>query len=320
MLVRLFITLFFCTGSIVQAQVHWRAVTSRFGELPPGIQIYYTADSLHGRPFRAFFAEVDLRERNLAISTEVGNGKRYTPAEYYTRTDSALLIVNCTYFSFETNQNLGTVIQQGKQLAYNVPALKSRTSDSFYYPTRAALGISKRRKADIAWLFTDTAKRWPYAFQQNPVLAKGLTSDPGIEDLNTLEYWSWWKKETAVGGGPVLIHAGKIRITNIEEQVFVNGQQDLHPRTAMGYTRKGKLIILVIQGRDRGVAEGASLLETAQLLKQLRCQEALNLDGGGSSTLLVNGIETIKPSDKTGQRPVPAVFVVRKNAKNSAGN
>ncbi|MFN9783889.1 MAG: phosphodiester glycosidase family protein, partial [Sphingobacteriales bacterium] len=38
--------------------------------------------------------------------------------------------------------------------------------------------------------------------------------------------------------------------------------------------------------------------------------EALNLDGGGSSCLLVNGRETIKPSDKTGQRPVPAVLLI----------
>jgi len=39
--------------------------------------------------------------------------------------------------------------------------------------------------------------------------------------------------------------------------------------------------------------------------------EALNLDGGGSSCLLINGKETIKPSDKEGQRPVPAVFMIR---------
>ncbi|OQY96755.1 MAG: hypothetical protein B6D37_01060 [Sphingobacteriales bacterium UTBCD1] len=51
--------------------------------------------------------------------------------------------------------------------------------------------------------------------------------------------------------------------------------------------------------------------QTAKILKDLGCWEALNLDGGGSSYMLVNGKETIKPSDKTGQRAVPSVFVIR---------
>jgi exopolysaccharide biosynthesis protein len=49
----------------------------------------------------------------------------------------------------------------------------------------------------------------------------------------------------------------------------------------------------------------------AGLMQQIGCVEAINLDGGGSSCLLVNGKETIKPSDKEGQRPVPAVFMIR---------
>jgi exopolysaccharide biosynthesis protein len=49
------------------------------------------------------------------------------------------------------------------------------------------------------------------------------------------------------------------------------------------------------------------------MLKEVGCIEALNLDGGGSSCLLINGKQTIDPSDKEGQRPVPAVFMIRKN-------
>jgi exopolysaccharide biosynthesis protein len=78
----------------------------------------------------------------------------------------------------------------------------------------------------------------------------------------------------------------------------------------MGYTADNKLIILVVQGRTPGIADGVTLQQEAQILLDLGCYEALNLDGGGSSCLLVNGIETIKPSDKEGQRPVPAVFLI----------
>ena len=93
--------------------------------------------------------------------------------------------------------------------------------------------------------------------------------------------------------------------------MFVGGELDKHPRTAMGYTADGKLIILVIEGRFPGVAEGATLEQEAKILLDLGCYEALNLDGGGSSCMLVNGKETIKPSDKEGQRPVPGVFMIR---------
>jgi exopolysaccharide biosynthesis protein len=83
----------------------------------------------------------------------------------------------------------------------------------------------------------------------------------------------------------------------------------------MGYTTDGRLIILVIEGRFPGIAEGATLEQEAKLLLSLGCYEALNLDGGGSSCMLVNGKETIKPSDKEGQRPVPGVFMIRAKRK-----
>ncbi len=125
----------------------------------------------------------------------------------------------------------------------------------------------------------------------------------GIKDI--------WKMRTAVGGGPVLLYNGNIRITNNEELKFTGKAiNDKHPRTAMGYTKDNKLIILVIEGRNN-VAHGATLHQEAQILKDLDCVEALNLDGGGSSCMLVNGKETIKPSDKEGQRPVPAVFIIK---------
>lgn len=118
--------------------------------------------------------------------------------------------------------------------------------------------------------------------------------------------------QTAVGGGPVLLRNGTIEITNNDELKFSGKAiNDKHPRTAMGYTKDGKLIILVVQGRSES-SGGATLTQEAQIMKDLGCWEALNLDGGGSSCMLVNGKETIKPSDKEGQRAVPAVFIIKK--------
>ena len=161
----------------------------------------------------------------------------------------------------------------------------------------------------MAWIFTDSSMMRPYAFEDSPVVAIGKSSEPKLKSLKRFDY-NKWNMETAIGGGPVLIHNGVINVTNKEEQMFVSGEKDKHPRTAMGYTRSGKLIILVIQGRFPGKAEGATLQQEAEILLNLGCYEALNLDGGGSSCMLVNGKETIKPSDAAGQRPVPAVFMI----------
>jgi hypothetical protein len=311
-----FLTILFC-GSVLysHAQLKWKDVSAEFGDLPASVKVFKTTDPLAGRPFIAYYVEARLKNRKIEYTTQTGEGKRYTPLEYYTQEDSPLVVVNGTFFSFQTNQNLNTVIRNREMRAYNVTAVKAPSSDSFYYPTRSAIGIKRNRRADIAWLFTDTAQRWPYAFEQAPVLAKGKTADPALRDLNTLAPWKRWRMQTAIGGGPVLVQNHEVLVTNKEEQMFVNGDKDKHPRTAMGYTKDGKLIILVIQGRFPGTAEGATLEEEAKILVDLGCEEALNLDGGGSSCMLVNGKETIKPSDKEGQRAVPAVFIIRKRKK-----
>mgnify|MGYP002377864051 CR=1 FL=1 len=280
------------------------------------MHVYRWADSLNGAPFIAYYVSAQLKDRHLIFSDQVTDNKRFTPSQFYQLEQFPLLVVNCTYFSFETNQNISMVMKDGKLVAYSVTALKGQGEDSmlYYYPTRGAIGIDRKRRADVAWTFTDTTHRWPYAFEEMPVVAKGEESNPSIYDLKDIE-WKWWKMRTAVGGGPVLIHDGRIWITNKEEQLFSGGDIDRRPRTAMGYTKDGQLIILVIQGRSPGIAEGATLEGVAKMLSDLKCYEAVNLDGGGSSCMLINGKETVKPSDKDGERPVPAVFLIRERIK-----
>ena len=296
------------------AQFHWQRVDSAYGRLPSSMHVYRCADTLHELPFLAYYVSARLKDKHLQFTASTGQGKRFTPAQYYQFEQSPLLVVNCGFFSLSTNETFSLVIRDGRMLSYNIAALHGTGRDSalYYYPTRGAIGIDRKRRADVAWTFTDSSRLWPYAFEDMPVIAKGTDTVPSIYDLNDIE-WKWWKMRTAVGGGPVLIHDGKIRITNVEEQLFPGTRHDGEhlPRTAMGYTRDGRLIVLAIQGRTPGVAAGGSLQEEAQLLLELGCYEALNLDGGGSSCMLVNGKETIRPSDAEGERPLPAVFLIK---------
>lgn len=305
--------LFFLIPFAGKAQYSWVKADTSFGVLPQGVELFYSNDSLDGKPNKAFYCKVPIKNRDLIFSAKVGNGKRYTPAEYYQQHNQPFLVVNTTFFEFVNNRNLNAVVQDGKLVDYNVHSLPGKGKDTLTYrhAFASAIGITKKRKADVAWLYTDSSSKYPLASQ---------TAIPFFKDSNALvnpfsafsNYkMKKWRMQTAVAGGPVLIQNGKILITNNEEIRFPGNQiNDKHPRTAMGYTADGHLIVMVVEGRNPGIAEGASLTQLARLLQSAGCLEALNLDGGGSSTMLINGKETIKPSDKTGQRPVPAVWII----------
>ncbi len=303
-----------------QKSLSWKNVSDQFAPLPPSVQVFLSTDSLEGQPNRCFYISADLTDRNLTFATQVSPGKRMTPQQFYEQESKPLLVVNGTFFSFQTNQNLNAVIRQGTLVSFNVPSVKGKNDSLYRYVTRSAIGISAKRNADVAWLFTDTAAGYALALQKAPSTLTGTHPDPSLKEMkkrlpSRMGIQKKWKMETAIGGGPSLLSNGDIRITNKEELMFANGEKDKHPRTAMGYTREGKLIILMTEGRNPGIAEGMTLLQEAQVLQSLGCVEALNLDGGGSSCLLLNGKETIKPSDKEGQRAVPAVFIISGRTK-----
>jgi hypothetical protein len=305
------IILFLIFPFIASSQLHWYKVDSLYAPLPSSMHVYKTTDSLNGRPFIAYYVSAKLKDKKLLFTTQSGNGLRYTPQQYFKQEGKPLLVVNAGFFSFDFHQSLSVLVRNGKMVAYNIESLSGTGADSsfYYYPTRGAFGIARNRRADVAWVFTDSTRRWPYAFEWNPVVAKGLDQNPSIFNLNDIN-WKWWKMKTVVGGGPVLIHNGTIRITTIEEQLPI-GENELRPATALGYTNDDRLIILVVQGRFPNLSEGISLKEEAKIMKDIGCYEALNMDGGGSSCMLLNGKETIGPSDNGNQRPVASVFLIK---------
>jgi hypothetical protein len=304
------------------AQVKWINVDADFAPLPAGFHVYKTTDSTDGKPFIAYYAEAELKSKQLNFTTDTTYKRRLTPTQFYAKNQQPLLVVNTTFFSFATNQNLNVVIKNGKLVSYNVHTVAGRGKDTLTYkhPLGSAIGISKKRKADVAWLVTDSLEKSPISFQTPLKAIRDSFTNYQYRyslypvskfELHDASAARIWKMQTAVGGGPVLLQSGEIKITNEEELKFSgkNGLTDKHPRTAMGYTTDGRLIIMVIQGRSADAA-GATLVQEAQLFKDLGCVEALNLDGGGSSSMLINGKQTIKISDKEGERPVPAVFII----------
>jgi hypothetical protein len=118
----------------------------------------------------------------------------------------------------------------------------------------------------------------------------------------------WDKFENAIGGGPYLLRDGKVAIDAAEEGFNATFSTKRHPRTAIGRTVDGDVWIVAIDGRQAH-SDGATLEETAQILRRLGCVDAINLDGGGSTALNVRGLTVNHPSDAK-ERPVANGIVI----------
>ena len=158
----------FFTGTVSFAQVKWINVDTAFAPLPSTVQVFKCTDSVDGKPFIAFYVKAKLKDRKLDFTTDTSAGRRLTPLQFYNKNEQPLVVVNCTFFSFATNQNLNVVIKDGKMVAYNIHTIPMRGKDTFQYrhPLGSAIGIDKKRHADVAWLYTDSSYKKPFVFQQ----------------------------------------------------------------------------------------------------------------------------------------------------------
>jgi hypothetical protein len=101
----------------------------------------------------------------------------------------------------------------------------------------------------------------------------------------------------SLGGTPILVRDGK----RWGEGPGSFGT-DRHPRTIVGWTASGEVLLVTVDGRQPGFSDGMTLGEAADLLIGLGATDAINLDGGGSTTFVVKGAVANKPSDRLVRR------------------
>jgi exopolysaccharide biosynthesis protein len=121
-----------------------------------------------------------------------------------------------------------------------------------------------------------------------------------------------------VGGGPRLLARGRVSVRGSAEGFdplsapwfFDSFVAARHPRTLAGVKPDGSLLLVTIDGRRPGWSAGVTLFEAARVMRALGAREALNLDGGGSTTMTVRGARVNRPSDAGGERPVSDALLV----------
>ncbi len=116
---------------------------------------------------------------------------------------------------------------------------------------------------------------------------------------------------TVIGGWPRLIREGKrnAEYSDILEGTKAGFSAGRHPRTAIGFNRDStRLIVLTVDGR-RESDSGMSLVELAYAMLSLGAYEAMAFDGGGSTTMVIEGKVVNRPSDTNGERPVGSALL-----------
>ncbi|HEV2742659.1 MAG TPA: phosphodiester glycosidase family protein [Rubrobacter sp.] len=121
-----------------------------------------------------------------------------------------------------------------------------------------------------------------------------------------------------VNGGPRLVEGGEPEITAYKEgfvypenpEFYYRFGERRNPRTLAGTTPGGNLVLVAVDGRRPGYSVGASFEESAGIMDALRSDEAVNLDGGGSTGMTVEQRLVTQPSDATGERPIGDAVVL----------
>ncbi len=118
----------------------------------------------------------------------------------------------------------------------------------------------------------------------------------------------WKNIPDILGAGPQLVAGGKAAVTKEEEQFPADIAKGRAPRTAIGIREDGSWLLVVVDGRQAN-SIGMTLEELAELMVKYGAKSAVNLDGGGSSEMVVKGSIINSPSDGS-ERPVGSGIVV----------
>jgi len=253
-----------------------------FLPITDGVEFHHLQSDTTGTLLNICSLSIDLNNPKISVSVSTAfNGLERISSQI--KRNRAIAGINGGFFSFNPKGPVGLVITTGKLMA---PPLSDR-------PARAAIGITSTRKT---------------------VFDRVGYKDGKLFSVNSTD---WSEVMEALGGVSMLVRNGQPEVTVLEEAGGVSFSTTTHPRTCVGVTKDNKLLLVTIDGRQPEVSNGISLNTLAKLMIQLGAVEAMNLDGGGSSTMVLFDTIVNYPSDKDSsgnsgrERAVANGFIVK---------
>ena len=198
------------------------------------------------------------------------------PVSALAEKSGAYAAINGSFFDMQKGHPVCYLRVDGQARGENTPALRDTVNRKYYQHATLSL-----RNGRAAISVPDSNRRW----------------EEGLCDSNIMT------------AGPMLLRGG-VRVPQRDDRTFVTRR---HNRTAVGLRPDGTTLLVVVDGRFPHRSEGLSLRELELVMHWLGCSDAINLDGGGSTTMYVHNMPhggvVNYPSDNSrhdhqGERPV----------------
>ena len=290
----------------------WKYSSTLSAPFPQGTMQAYKFDTIYAGATAKAVALV-YNSANTAIEFKpVLSATAKKPSEFFTQeTGQVYACINGGYFG--ANQSYSLVKYNNTVSSANIKVV-NRTYNSVstpYYPTRAAFGVSPTGAPSTVWMYNvgttnDVLYSYPTASPNVDGQAPQAVPTPTFPSGGAL-----WNVTSAIGGSPMLLKNNAVNISDVEELISINNTTS-RPRSAIGYTANGMVVVMVVEGDNAaGGYAGINLLNLANMMRSLSCTDAINLDGGGSSMMIIGNQQVIRPGDVAGERPVVSSIIIK---------
>ena len=271
---------------------------------------------------KGYIAIADLKTNTKLRFTPTHLKPAETPTEIFASFSSLgkgvpYVVSNGGYFWDGASLSLCITNGEVKSIASELAYPTVNGEQIIAYPVRAALGQMADGSFEATWVYCINQK--PYSFPSpldNNELTETYMSAP---PTTTTAGATLWEPQQAIGGGPMLVYKRKnVAMDYYYREIMHTGGtagQSRQPRTAIGATKSGKVMLLVCDGRGQNGSNGLTLSEMADIFVEAGMDFAINLDGGGSSAIVgYDGQLCNAPSDGS-QRAVPTAVVISEMAQ-----
>ncbi|MDX1702161.1 MAG: phosphodiester glycosidase family protein, partial [Melioribacteraceae bacterium] len=285
-------------------QLVWENITGNYS-VPAGINVF---KGIRDKPkLEAYYIDADLNIPEISVRPYMRGSK--TNVKNFNYTVGAYASINGGFFDLKSSNIKSAVVYPEKLKAKNVAILNREVNDiTRSYPVvRSLFSMKKDRTFSVDWIYHH-GQAYHDIFRYDQPLQYERNDENPLSKPKESDGQPYGEILTGIGGGPVLIKDGKINVTYNEEILWGSGvgYSNHDPRSAVGYTADKHIIFLVADGRT-SKSEGVGLPELAQIMLDLGCVEAMNLDGGGSSQLAIGNSFVNDPKEF---RPVPSIFSI----------
>lgn len=289
----------------------WKLSTLLTASFPSGIQLYFFDTLYLGKKTKAFCLAYDSKKTNFEFKPVLAAAAK-KPSDFFKEEPGVVYAcINGGFFG--GNQSYSMVQYNNTVLSANIKSVSRALNgvNTAYYPTRAAFGMNTAGEPVSAWIYhVGAGLNDVFSYPAPSPNAEG--SAPQAEPTALFPAGgSRWVTTAAIGGSPMLIRNGTIQISDVAELISINNTTS-RPRSAIGANSSGLVIVLAVEGDNTSAGyAGMNLAELAAMLKDLSCTNAINLDGGGSTSMVVGNQLLVRPGDNGVERPVVSAVLIK---------